>query len=274
LQNGFFECDDPIALQKVCDAFSAEDVDSFFRRWLRRLPHPFTAADRRAGMRCQLSILQMEVSLTQVFERSLHRTETTFNDSYDFDIGRNLGNLPRLRTLGRHINHRLLTLERVAQHCAIASQIVERIVLPTVDDGQRAPALRWGDPRTMALFSALCAFSAAPEGITNRSLRERVGALYDSGPKGYTQCRMSYDLRRLRLKGLLQRVPKSHRYVLTSLGRRVALFMSKSFARLVRPVLQRLDPSLPDHASDPLRRAWRACERAFDSSLADAKMAA
>ncbi len=218
-------------------------VDSFFRRWLRRLPHPFTAADRRAGMRYQLSILQMEVSLTQVFERSLHgreffeevirdnldvgrpdrvqllfqrritrrtpgrfrtrvltagvqpslrfdykhtrvkqyfkldkalRTETTFNDSYDFDIGRKLGNLPRLRTLGRHINHRLLTLERVAQHCAIASQIVERIVLPTVDDGQRAPALRWGDPRTMALFSALCAFSAAPEGITNRSLRERT----------------------------------------------------------------------------------------------------
>src|SRR6266581_1301626 len=50
-------------------------VDSFFRRWLRRLPHPFTAADRRAGMRYQLSILQMEVSLTQVFERSLHGRE-------------------------------------------------------------------------------------------------------------------------------------------------------------------------------------------------------
>jgi hypothetical protein len=130
------------------------------------------------------------------------RTETTFNDTYDFKIGRNLGNLPRLRTLGRHINHRLLSLERVAQHCAIASHTVERIVLPTVDDGQRAPALRWGDPRTMALFSALCAFSAAPEGITNRSLRERVGSLYDAGPKGYTQNRMSHDLRRLRLKGL------------------------------------------------------------------------
>jgi hypothetical protein len=126
----------------------------------------------------------------------------------------------------------------------------------------------------MALFSALCAFSAAPEGITNRSLRQRVGSLFDAGPKGYTQARMSYDLRRLRLKGLLLRLPHSQRYVLTSLGRRVALFMSKSFARIVRPVLQRLDPSLPDQAPDPLRRAWRVCERALDAAISQARMVA
>jgi hypothetical protein len=343
LQNGFFACDDPQALQRVCDGFKADDVERFFRRWLSQLPHPFTAADRQAGMRYQLSILQMEVSLTQVFDRSLHgreffeevirdnldvgrpdrvqllfqrrisrrtpgrfrtrvltagvqpslrfdykhtrvkqyfkldkalRTETTFNDTYDFDIGRNLGNLPRLRTLGRHINHRLLTLERVAQHCAVASRTVERIVLPTVDEGQRAPALRWGDPRTMALFAALCAFCATAEGFTNHSLRPRVGALYHAGPKGYTQSRMSYDLRRLRLKGLLQRVPGSHRYLLTSLGRRVALFMSKSFVRVVRPILHRLDPTLPDQSPDPLRRAWRACEKALDSAITEARLAA
>lgn len=81
---------------------------------------------------------------------------------------------------------------------------------------------------------------------------------------------MTYDLRRLRLKGLVERLPHSQRYVL---GRRVALFMSKSFARLFRPVLQRLDPSLPDHASDPLRHAWRACEQALDSAITDARMA-
>ena len=85
---------------------------------------------------------------------------------------------------------------------------------------------------------------------------------------------MSYDLRRLKFKGLVQRLPHSQRYVLTPLGRRVALFMSKSFARLVRPVLRRLDPSLPDDAPDPLRRAWQACERALDSAISEARMAA
>jgi hypothetical protein len=36
-------------------------------KWLRRLPHPFPARDRAAGYRYQLSILQAEFSLTQVW---------------------------------------------------------------------------------------------------------------------------------------------------------------------------------------------------------------
>jgi hypothetical protein len=211
LDNGFLSCDDPDALQKIADKLDATHIDQFFRKWLRRLPHPFNREDRRAGFTYRLSILQMEVSTTQVFDRPLRgreffeevirdnldvgrpdrvqllferrvtrktpgkfrtrvitdgvqpslrfdykhtrvkqyfkcnralRTETTFNGTYDFEIGRSLGNLPRLRTLGRHVNHRLLSLERVAHNCAIASRTVERIVRPTVDDDQRAPALR------------------------------------------------------------------------------------------------------------------------------------
>lgn len=343
LDNGFLSCDLAPVLQQVCDSLGADDVDTFFRRWLKRLPHPFTANDRAAGFRYQLSILQMEVSLTQVFDRPLHgreffeevirenldigrpdqvqllfqrrvtkqtpstfrtrvitdgvqpslrfdykhcrikqyfkleralRTETTFNDTYDFAVGRNIRNLAHLRSIGRNINHRLLTIERVAHNCAIASRTVEKIVLPTIDDGQRTPALRWGDPRTMALSAALCAFILTPEGFANRTLRERVAALHDPGPRGYSPARMTYDLRRLRLKGLVQRLPRSHRYVLTPQGRRIALFMTKSYARLVRPVLHRVDPALPANADDPVRRAWLACERALDHAIAHARIAA
>lgn len=343
LDNGFLCCEQPEKLQEVCDSFGAEHIEAFFRRWLSRLPHPFAREDLRVGYRYQLSILQMEVSLTQVFDRPLRgreffeevikdnldlgrpdrvqllferritrrtpgkfrtrvitdgvspslrfdykhtrvkqyfklsralRTETTFHDTYDFGIRRGLGSLSRLVTLGRHINHRLLTTERTAQNCALASSTVEHIVLPTVQDGQRAPALRWGDPRTMALLASLCAFLATPEGLTNRCLRQRVGALYDPGPRGYTPARMSYDLRRLRLKGLIARAPHSHRYTLTPLGRRVAFFMSKSFARIVRPTLSRLDAKPADHFQDPLRCAWQNCEKALDSAIANAKIAA
>lgn len=126
----------------------------------------------------------------------------------------------------------------------------------------------------MALFSALCAFGFTPTGFSNSALRERVAALFDPGPRGYTSTRMTYDLRRLRLKGLVLRVPHSHRYLLTPLGRRVAFFMSKSFTRVVRPGLTRLDPALPDDATDKLRTAWRACERALHDAVAAGKIAA
>jgi hypothetical protein len=343
LDNGFLSCAKPDKLQIVCDQLGPEHIDNFFRKWLRRLPHPLTRADRRAGFLYQLSILQLEMSLTQVVDRPVHgreffeevirdnldlgrpdrvqllferrvtrrtpgrfltrvvaagvqpsvrfqykhtrvkqyfkldramRTETTFNDTYDFDIGRALNNLPRLRTLGHHINHRLLTLERTAHHCAVASQTVERVVLPTQDEGQRAPALRWGDPRTMALFSALCVFIATPEGFTNRSLRDQVGRRLAPDGDPYGAANMTYDLRRLRLKGLIARVRQTHRYVLTPLGRRVAFFMTKSYVRIVRPILRRTEPRLAPHADDALRRAWRACEHAIDDAVRAARLAA
>src|SRR5246127_1176704 len=71
LDNGVLECDDAKRLQSICDGLSAEKIDALLRKWLRLLPHPFTAQDRRAGYRYDLSILQAEFSLTQVLDRPL-----------------------------------------------------------------------------------------------------------------------------------------------------------------------------------------------------------
>ncbi len=59
-------------MQKICDGRSAEKIDGFLRKWLRLLPHPFTGADRKAGYRYDISILQAEFSLTQVLDRPVH----------------------------------------------------------------------------------------------------------------------------------------------------------------------------------------------------------
>lgn len=85
---------------------------------------------------------------------------------------------------------------------------------------------------------------------------------------------MTYDLRRLHRKGILLRLPTRHRYVLTPLGRRVALFFPKTDARILRPGLARLDPDAPANPNDPLARAWRTFERALGRHIAEARMAA
>ena len=71
LDNGILSCAAPEQLQALCDGLSAATIETFFPKWLARLPHPFTLRDRRAGYRYQLSILQAEFSLTQVFDRPL-----------------------------------------------------------------------------------------------------------------------------------------------------------------------------------------------------------
>src|SRR5712664_641451 len=71
LDNGILACENPQRVQAICDGLSAEKIDALLRKWLRRLPHPFTPQDHAAGYRYDLSILQAEFALTQVLDRPL-----------------------------------------------------------------------------------------------------------------------------------------------------------------------------------------------------------
>ncbi|MDT7712501.1 MAG: hypothetical protein QOG46_1190 [Pseudonocardiales bacterium] len=69
LDNGFATVNDPAALAAICDRLGPGQIDGLLRKWLAILPHPFTPADREAGYRYDISILQAEFSLTQVLDR-------------------------------------------------------------------------------------------------------------------------------------------------------------------------------------------------------------
>src|SRR5258708_9377719 len=75
LDNGFLDCADPAALQAICDSLSADDIQDFFDRWVGSLPLPLSADDAASGFSYRLSILQMEVSLTQVFDNPVRGRE-------------------------------------------------------------------------------------------------------------------------------------------------------------------------------------------------------
>ena len=170
------------------------------------------------------------------------RTETTVNDTRDFGIGRLVceANWDALIALGHAANDRLLAQELAAQPCAPDSTALQRIVLPSIENGQPAPGLRFGDPRVMALLVGLCHFDHLFAGITNRGLTSLIAALIP----GYSSRQATYDLRRLRRKGLIRRVPRRHRYELTSEGRQTAIFFTKTYSRILNPALAELDPRL------------------------------
>jgi hypothetical protein len=135
-------------------------------------------------------------------------------------------------------------IEQAGQSCAIGSALFERIHQPYHREGQRTGALRFGDIRAAALAGALCHVLGAVTGFSNRSLRELVAAHLGHH---YSQRQMSYDLRRLRLHGLIQRLPRSNTYVLTDEGIRVAVFYTKLQNRLLRPLLDaHQPPATPD----------------------------
>jgi hypothetical protein len=89
LDNGIRSSADAARVQRIANTLDAAKIDAVFRKWLRRLPHPFRAAHRAAGYRYQLSILQAEFALTQVLDRP-HTGRNFFEEVMreNLDLGR------------------------------------------------------------------------------------------------------------------------------------------------------------------------------------------
>jgi hypothetical protein len=340
LSNGFASCEDPAALQVVCDRLQPGTIEVFAQRWLARLPMPLTLADQEAGYWWELSMRQVEVSRTMVFAAPRHaraffealiadnldigrpanveiifgrkirrdtrgvfrtavdrpvidrdnagvvlnvfykhsrikqylkdgramRIETVCNAPRDLGCNARLPNFAELDAKARACNRRILDAERAGQGTVLASPAFERIAHPSVDtDGRRTPALRFGDPRVMALAGALCSTLLAASGITSKSLRALMTGLLGTA---YAGGQMTYDLRRLRLAGLIRRIEHTNRYVLTPDGIKFAVFYTKLHDRLLRPLMAASQPQAPP----PLRQALRVIDQHVDDYITHARI--
>ena len=342
LDNGIAWCPEREQLQAIGDALTPATIEAFVRKWLARLPRPFTPEDRAAGYDYDISILQAEFSLTQVLDRaltgrvffeevirenldlgrpdqvqlifnrrvtaktrgafrtrvitegvtpSLHidykhsrikqyhkegralRTETTINHPGDFAIGKRLLNLPAMREVGFQANRRLLHVERLSHDCAIGEAGFAQVTRPVTVQGQRAAALPFADPRVQALLAVLVLFRLLPRGFSLGDLRQLLAPLLTPNLPVMTQGRMTYDLRRLRLHGLIHRIPGTHRYRVTDVGLRTALFFTRTYARLLRPGLAHIMPG-PAPPGSKLRDQFDKLEAAMDRWVQAAKLAA
>jgi hypothetical protein len=342
LDNGFLSCADPARLQTICDQLGPRDLQQCFDRWSHRLPWPLRAEDRAAGFDHRVTICQLEISLTQIFDRpvqgrhffegvirenldlgrpdrvrllfprrltrrtpppafgyrtrvitdgvdpSLHieykhshlkqyfkeghglRSELTINNPNDFGFTKGLEHLPALRALGDDVNRTLLTVERVSHHCTLTTDALDRLQHPLHLGHHRVSALRFGDPRVQALLQALAGFAHLPAGFRHRDLRLRVAALLG---RPYTAAQMTYDLRRLRLRALIDRQPHTHCYRLTSYGVRVTFFYSKLYLRIFRPHAPALQPH-QDSLPRPLCTAFEQLDAAIARIHQEAALAA
>jgi len=179
------------------------------------------------------------------------RIETVINGPRDIGCNARLPNLEDLQSKARAVNRRILEAERAGQGTVLASPAFERIAHPSAGaDGRRTPALRFGDPRVMALAGALCATLLAATGITSKSLRALMTGLLHAP---YTPGQMTYDLRRLRVTGLIQRIDHTNQYVLTPDGVTMAVFHTKLHNRLLRPLMAARQPQAPAELRDALR---------------------
>ena len=243
---------------------------TFGRRVLATTPGAFRTKVVTEGVDPQVSCYYKASRIKQYFKghRAL-RTETVICDTRDFGIGRRvcLENWNALRAVGEHANQRLCDAEAADAQPAPDTVTFAEVTRPTTTaEGLHAPALRFGDPRVMAVLAATLRFTHLIAGFDNRSLTELVSALIGAP---YTSRHATYDLRRLRRKQIIERLPGTHRYRLTPHGRAIAVLFTKNYGRVLTPGLTGLSPGLPSDLArrSPLATAWRQLDRALDQHI-------
>ena len=175
-----------------------------------------------------------------------------------------------MRRIGFAANRRLLQIEQISHDCALGEDAFQDLQRPRQIAGQRTPALRFGDANAQALLNALLMFVFVARGFTNKELRQAFAVLLGRRADDIAPGRMSYELRRLRLHGLIRRLPKTHRYQLTDEGLRTALFYTRLYSRLLRPAMAPIVPP-----ADPASQTtFRAAQAAIDHWCDDAHIAA
>jgi hypothetical protein len=133
----------------------------------------------------------------------------------------------------------------------------------------RSEALRVGDRRELALMHTLCLFALSPTGFRHRDVRTHIAQFLGRDPDRYAAGQMTYDVRRLRLHGLINRVPHTHRYRITDSGTRMAVLYVRLYARGFRPAA-----SLPTVGSRPGPQALERLDVALTKFLQDVRLVA
>ena len=225
-------------IRENLDLGRPEEVRLIFnRRISRRTPGQFRTRIVTQDVTPSLNVYYKNTRIKQYHkENKALRTETTINNTYDFGIRKRLHNLPKLREIGFAANRRLLQVERLSHDCMLSEDTFQAINSPVTAGRQRASGMRFADVRVHSLWHAIILFrQLAAEGFRATDLRRHLAALMGRHADDMSQGAVTYQLRRLRLHGLIERLPNSFRYRITDFGFRAALFFTRIYNRLLRP---------------------------------------
>jgi len=262
-------------IRENLDTGRPKQVQLIFERWVtKRSPGIFRTRVITDGVIPSLHIDYKGTRNKQYHkEGQALRTETTINNTRDFYIGKCLHNRDKLRHVGFQANRRLLEVEKISHDCILSEEQFQQLHHSRQVGQQRVSALHFGDQRIQALWHAVLVFDLLLTGFSNCQLRARLAPLLDIPPDDLTPGKMTYQLRRLRLHGLIERIPHIHRYRLTSIGFRVTLFFTRTYDRVLRAGLGHIVPTV-SRMENPLRRAFDKVEQQIDLWAKQAELAA
>jgi hypothetical protein len=148
-------------------------------------------------------------------------------------LRKGVADLHRRAQVSQRANHSYLEALSAVDDSTTLSDVFDDVSRPVTNDGRRSRAFRIGDPADIALLQVISRGEFATAGFRNRDIQRLLHPVRrdPSLPaKRKLSAKIGRQIRLLRAHGLVRKVQKSHRYVLTPKGHLLsaALFAARS----------------------------------------------
>jgi hypothetical protein len=174
-----------------------------------------------------------------VRDRWLLRTEAASNNVRDYGVPKAIEHLPALRAKLQTITDNYLAIQQDILETFVDRGQLRQLTTATITAaGKRIPGLKLDHPRQLALMQALVRFAhvAAAGSFTTADLHAPMAKALACSPDALRLGTLRYELSKLRAKGLVEKLPHSRRYQLTSLGYRLCVVFLKLFHKFYAPL--------------------------------------
>jgi hypothetical protein len=200
------------------------------------------------------------------------RLELVCNNLKDFGLKKTLPHWQALRERFQHITDRFAHTQ--AEHLNVHGQldVVAALAKPVLQGQTKVAGIKLENTRLMRLLETFLRGAGGHfRRWTAAQLRQQLLDDYQIKPKDYTIGQLRYDLRKLRVHGLIERVPKSHAYRFTDKGAKLSILLVQLRKRLYGPLGFGLFRRRPDEQflpNSPFEKAYLKVEKAMDEAVA------
>lgn len=185
-----------------------------------------------------LTVLSAQYGAIRIKQYNNHqqtfRTEVCANDTTDLGVNKALENLGALRQRLLQLIGQFHQAQAAVLHTTCNRGELNALAKPGQVNNVATPGIKLENERIMAVLAALPQLAHQAEGFRSGDIRPIV---HDSLQADYAAPQANYDLRKLRGKGLVERIDDAHRYRLTAEGLRIAVLLTKLRTQLLNPLL-------------------------------------
>jgi hypothetical protein len=199
------------------------------------------------------------------------RMELVCNNVKNFKLKKSLNQLESVREKFQEVTDRFAHTQ--AEHLNVHGQldILARLSKPVIEGQTKVSGIKLEQTRMMRLIETLLQGAGGHlRQWTTASLRKTILSNYHLNDKDYTLNQIRYDLRKLRLHGIIERIPQSYAYRFTKPGMKQAILLTQLRKRVYGPIAYgtlRHKPD-PNHAPDSkFERAYLKVDKAMDEVI-------